>query len=89
MLIRNPIWMHIYLYIYSSYQCSTCLVCPKAYGCDIAQQSFAQDVDTKHQSLPIPPWLELFLAPFQSRGEHVFLFRKSVVLPCQHKMDVL
>jgi len=44
------------------------LVCPKAYGCDIAQQSFAQDVDAKHQSLPIPPWLELFLAPFQSRG---------------------
>jgi hypothetical protein len=39
--------------------------------------------------LPIPPWLELFLAPFQSWGEHVFLFRKIVVLPCQHKMDVL
>ncbi len=47
--------MHIYLYIY---QCLTCLVCPRAYGCDIAQQSFAQDANSKHQSLPIPPWLE-------------------------------
>ncbi len=56
--------MHIYLYIYNIYQCLTCLVCPKAYECDIAQQSFAQGADSKHQSLPIQPWLKLFLAPF-------------------------